>query len=108
MRATEHPMHPSYEAIASVVSFSAAGLSTGTLWIAQAVESVPPQARGWMELGGTIGLIGGLSYGCVTLWKEVQNQKRDMADLNKEIREDWKKQNDKLITVLEKLDPDEK
>lgn len=102
------PMHPSVDAISSACSFVLAGLSTATIWIAQAVDSVPPQARGWMELGGTIGLIGGLSYGIVTLWKELQNQKRDTAELNKEIREDWKKQNDKLIAVLEKLDPDGK
>ncbi len=61
--------------------------------------------KGWIEVGGTIGLIVGLSYGCTTLWKEVQKQKQEIAHLNKEVREDWKKQNDRLISALDKIDP---
>jgi hypothetical protein len=99
-------MHLPHDAFSSVVGFIGAGLSTAVLYLAQAVDAVPPQARGWMELGGTLGLIGGLSYACVTLWKEIQNQRRSMDDLNKEIRGDWKTQNEKLIAVLDKLDPD--
>jgi len=49
------------DALASVVGFIGAGASTAVLYIARAVETVPLQARGWMKLGGTLGLIGLLS-----------------------------------------------
>ena len=94
------------DAFSSVLGFLGAGASTLILYIAQAADNVPPQARGWMELGGTLGLIGFLSYACVTLWKELQTQRREHSSLNEQIRDDWKKQNEKLITVLEKLDTD--
>jgi|GEM_PF-2975741 len=94
------------DALSSALSFCGAGASTAVLYIAQTVDQVPPQARGWMELGGTLGLIGFLSYACVTLWKELQTQRREHSSLNEQIRDDWKKQNEKLITVLEKLDTD--
>lgn len=99
-----HSMNLPTDALSSVLGFIAAGVSTAVIWIAQAVEAVP--ARGMMELGGTIGLIGSLSYACITLWKEIQNQRRAMDELNREIRGDWKTQNEKLISVLDKLDPD--
>jgi hypothetical protein len=108
---------------APVLGFVAAAFSTGSLWISQLAD-----APGWLELGGTLGLIGGLSYGCVTLWQALQDQRKEShaereaaADraaaerrefiaakdaLELEIRSDWKNQNAKLISVLEKLDPD--
>jgi hypothetical protein len=89
-----------------VIGFVTATTSTVILYIAQAADSIPAAARGWIEGGGTLGLIGGLSYGCITLWKEIQNGRREMAELNKEIRTDWKAQNEKLISVLERLDTD--
>ena len=66
--------------------------------------SIPEPTKGWIETGGTVGLIGGLSFGCVTLWKANQAQKKEMAELNREIRSDWKAQNDRLIATLEKLE----
>jgi len=66
--------------------------------------AIPEPAKGWIETGGTAGLIGGLAFGCITLWKANQVQKKEMAELNKEIRSDWKTQNDRLIATLEKLD----
>ena len=102
-----------------ILGFLGAAVSTGSLWLAQAtesIESIAPATRGWMEVGGTVGLIGGLSFGCVTLWSELKRVRTDAATkdekaqdkmdkLNEEIRTDWKQQNDKLIAVLEKLDP---
>jgi len=100
-----------------VLGFVTAGLSTATIWLAETVSQVSPVSKGWIEVGGTIGLIGGLSYGCVTLWKEIQRMNTDarnereihraeVAALNAEIREEKRVQNDKLIEVLNKLDPD--
>jgi hypothetical protein len=88
-----------------ILGFSTAGFSTAALWLAQTADQVVPGVKGWIEVGGTIGLIAGLSYGCTTLWKEVQKQKQEIAQLNKEVREDWKKQNDRLISALDKIDP---
>lgn len=90
-------------AIEPVIGFASATASTFILWIAQ---STPPEVEPWLQAGGTVGLIVGLSYGCVTLWKSNQQQKDEIAALNKEIRGDWKTQNEKLIEVLEKLNPD--
>ena len=100
-----------------LVGFVTAGLSTATIWLAETVSEVSPVSKGWIEIGGTIGLIGGLSYGCVTLWKEIQRMNQDaraereahreeVAALNAEIRNEKRDQNDKLIEVLNKLDPD--
>lgn len=100
-----------------LLGYLGAGVSTAVYWVAQTVDAIPPPARGWMEVGGTFGLIGGLTYGCVTLWKELQRvrsdanaqldaSRKEISELNREIRGDWKTQNDKLITVLEKLDKD--
>jgi hypothetical protein len=95
-------MHITFDPI---LGFSTAGFSTAALWLAQTADQVVPGVKGWIEVGGTIGLIVGLSYGCTTLWKEVQKQKQEIAHLNKEVREDWKKQNDRLISALDKIDP---
>ena len=89
--------------IDSILGFATAGTSTVALWLA---EATPANVEPWIQTGGTVGLICGLSYGCVTLWKANQQQKSDIADLNKEIRSEWKQQNDALISVLKKLDPD--
>ena len=100
-----------------LVGFVTAGLSTATIWLAETVSQVSPVSKGWIEIGGTVGLIGGLSYGCVTLWKEIQRMNQDARDereahreevaaLNEEIRREKRDQNDKLIEVLNKLDPD--
>jgi hypothetical protein len=100
-----------------LVGFVTAGLSTATIWLAETVSQVSPVSKGWIEIGGTVGLIGGLSYGCVTLWKEIQRMNKDARDereahreevaaLNEEIRREKRDQNDKLIEVLNKLDPD--
>lgn len=74
--------------------------------LANSIDVIPEPVKVWGEFGGTLGFMGGLIYGLVTLWKALQDSKKEIADLNKEIREDWKKQNDKLISVLEKFDTD--
>jgi hypothetical protein len=38
-------------------------------------------------------------------WKEVQKQKHQIAHLNKEVRENWKKQNNRLISAVDRMDP---
>jgi hypothetical protein len=94
-----------------VLGYVLAAVSSGALWMAEVV----PDGAPWLQVGGTAGLIAGLSYGCVTLWKSLQEQRREFTaeraafikakdDLEKEIRDDWKDQNDKLITVLHKID----
>jgi hypothetical protein len=87
-----------------ILGFTCATVSTFALWLAQSEIVIPEPAKTWIETGGTAGLIGGLSFGCITLWKANQAQKKEMAELNKEIRSDWKTQNDRLIATLEKLD----
>ena len=87
----------------TIIGFVGAGVSSISFWLAQ-TDNLAPATRGVIETGGTIGFIIGLSYGCVTLWKEVQTQRREMAELNKEIRTDWKSQNEKLIVVLERME----
>ena len=100
-----------------LLGFVTAGASTATIWLAETVSQVAPVSQSWIEVGGTIGLIGGLSYGCITLWKEIQRMSADARDereahraeiaaLNAEIREEKRSQNDKLIEVLNRLDPD--
>lgn len=95
------PTHP-------VLGFAIGGISSLGIWLAQTASAIPPEARSFVEAGGTIGTIGGLAFGCVTLWKEVQTQRREMAELNKEIRTDWKTQNEKLIVVLERMESEGK
>jgi len=96
-----------------IVGAVGAGCSTIVIAVAEALPSVP---QGWVELGGTLGLIGFLSYGCITLWKELQLAKKEarddrdkhyktVADLNLEIREEKRDQNERLITAISKLDP---
>ncbi len=80
--------------------------AAGSLTIAQISDAIPPQARGWVEGGAYVALVAFLAYGCITLWKRLNERDKDIAELNREIRSDWKTQNDKLISVLEKLDPD--
>lgn len=81
--------------------------AAGSLTLAQISEAIPPQARGWVEGGAYVALVAFLAYGCVTLWKRLNERDKDIAELNREIRQDWKTQNDRLIQVLEKLDKDE-
>ena len=99
-----------------IVGFIGGGLSTIALWLADAVS---PVSRDWVEVGGTLGLIGCLSYGCITLWKELQSQKKqcsldrerhqsEVAMLHNEILGETRRQNAELIAVLNKLDPDKK
>ena len=94
-----------------ILGYALATLSTGAIWIANAI----PEPSPWLQLGGTAGLVGGLSYGCCTLWKSLQQQREEFTReraafieakdaLEKEIRDDWKDQNDKLIAVLQRLD----
>lgn len=90
------PMYGAAVALASGIGFK----------LAQTVDVIPEPVRAWGEFGGTLGFIGGLLYGLVTLWKALQDSKKEIADLNKQIRDDWKTQNDKLIAVLERLDHD--
>lgn len=80
--------------------------AAGSFVIAQISDSIPPAARGWVEGGAYVALVGFLAYAVITLWKRLNDRDERIAELNKEIRTDWKTQNDKLITVLEKLDKD--
>ena len=100
-----------------IVGFFGAIASSFLLWISDAVSNSLPIPNGVVELGGTVGLIGCLTYGCVTLWKQLQIEKRDSAmererhqkesaQLHMEILGETRRQNDKLICVLEKIDPD--
>ena len=88
--------------------------STALIWLADSVPNVTP---GIVELGGTIGLIGFLSYGCVTLWKDNQQKqvdgvaerdrhRKEMTELHAQIWGETRRQNEELIAVLKKLDPD--
>lgn len=107
MRNTQHmnifpdPTHP-------LIGLIGATLSGAAIWVGQTAQQMPPETQGWIQLGGTLGLIGGLSYACKTLWSELQTSRKESADLNKTMRDDWKYQQDKLIAVLNKLDPDTK
>lgn len=96
-----------HQLLQPTLGFTGACLSTGFLWLAEVPELVTPQASGWVQLGGTIGLITCLSYAVVTLWKELQLLRQKNEDLSKEIRDDWKAQNTKLVDVLNKLDPEQ-
>lgn len=93
------PLHP-------LLGVIGAGVSGSAIWLADTAEHLPPQAQGWIQLGGTIGLISCLAYACKTLWSELQMSRKAADDLNRQMRDDWKEQNQKLINVLEKLDTD--
>ena len=90
------------------LGFIGAAASLAASQLAQVSEAIPPAARGWVEGGAYVALVGFLAYACVTLWKRLNDRDKEVADLNREIRTDWKAQNDKLIDVLEKLDPEGK
>lgn len=94
---TDSLLHPT-------IGFCTAVASTAALKLAQVVTDIAPGAKGWIETGGTMGLIGGLAYGTITLWRDNLAQKKELANLNAEIRKDWKEQNERLINVLEKLE----
>jgi hypothetical protein len=72
--------------------------------VAQVSEAIPEAARGWVEGGAYVALVGFLAYTSWTFWKRLNDRDQEIADLNREIRDDWKEQNEKLITVLDKLD----
>jgi len=102
-----------------IVGFIGAAFSSATLWLSDAISSNVPVSNGIVELGGTIGLIGFLTYGCITLWKQLQVEKKDSAtererhqkecaNLHMEILGETRRQNEELICVLKKLDPDER
>ncbi len=102
--------HCSY-IVQSILGFSAAAGGTATLWLANATDAIP----GWAQGGAYVGLVGGLSYGCITLWKALIEARHEAAEerrefiaakdaLEMEIRNDWKKQNSRLVAVLERLD----
>lgn len=95
----EEPLKP-------VIGFAGAILSGAAYYLGQHTTVLPDDARNWAELGGTVGLVAGLSYGCTTLWKALQDSNKVISDLNKEIRDNWRDMNDKLIAALEKLNPD--
>ena len=111
-------MIPSSEMLSSPLpAIVGASGSTVALWLAETISDVSPISRGWIELGGTIGLIGFLSYGCITLWKKLQ-EREEMATLERDRhrleinslyiddRNERRQQTEKLIEVLNKLDPD--
>jgi hypothetical protein len=90
-----------------VTGYATAGAGTLALWLADAAEATIPGAGGLLQAGGTAGLIIGLTYGCVSLWREVRSQRSEISQLNEEIRREWKAQSEKLISVLNKLDKDQ-
>jgi hypothetical protein len=136
----------SAEALPPVLGFAGASMSTLAVWIASTSNQITPEAQGWVQLGGTIGLITFLLYACRTLWAALQNARdattsaqlaateaatgaaravaealresearqaieraafiKAQAALEREIRGDWKSQNEALIAVLNRLDPD--
>lgn len=103
----------SIDPLQPILGYALAGVSTAAIWLANAMPDPSP----WLQLGGTAGLIGGLSYGCITLWKALKEQRSEFTaeraafirakdDLEKEIRDDWKDQNEKLMAVLNRIDSD--
>jgi len=96
------------DAFHPIIGSIGAAFCGAVIWIADAAKDVPPEAQGWIQLGGTIGLICCLSYACKTLWSELQTSRKETASLNQLMRDDWKQQNEKLISALDKLDPDSK
>ena len=88
----------------TILGYSTAGASTLALWLADAADAALPGIGEMIQLGGTAGLIAGLSFGCWNLWKLVQSQRNEISQLNEEIRNEWKAQSEELISVLKKLD----
>jgi hypothetical protein len=102
-----------------ILGFLGGLVSASVLWLSDAISVNAPVPQGVVELGGTIGLIGFLSYGCVTLWKQLQLEKAEsikerdrhrdeLVRLHEEILGETRRQNGELIAVLKKLDPDER
>jgi hypothetical protein len=102
-----------------ILGFLGGLFSASMLLISDVAPEAIPVPEGVIQLGGTVGLIGFLSYGCVTLWKQLQLEKgeaqkererhqNEIADLHKEILGETRRQNTELIAVLKKLDPDER
>ena len=92
---------PLYDTIAGYVT--AIG-STIALWLSDAADAAIPGSGSLIQMGGTAGLIAGLSVGCFSLWKLVLAQRAEINELNREIRDEWKAQSEELISVLRKLD----
>lgn len=95
----------------TLIGYATAGFSTIALWFANVAEAAVPGAGNVLQTGGTAGLIAGLTFGCISLWKLVQSlrdeiraQRAEIRELNEEIREEWKSQSEELISVLKKLD----
>jgi hypothetical protein len=88
----------------SIAGYATAGASTAALWMADAADATLPGMGNVLQTGGTAGLILGLAWGCISLWKFVQSQRNEISQLNAEIRSEWKAQSEKLISVLNKLD----
>jgi hypothetical protein len=88
----------------TIAGYTTAVASTLALWVADAAETIVPGSANLLQMGGTAGLIGGLSVGCYSLWRLVQSQRSEINELNREIREEWKSQSEELISVLRKLD----
>lgn len=97
-----------------IIGFTAATLSATALWLAESIPSIPPETRGWVEVGGTIGLIGGLSFACSKLWSEIQKMRDEqrtereahrleISELNEEIRIERRDQNNALIEALNQI-----
>ena len=61
----------------AIYGFATAGVSALALWIAQIAPSVASPS---LEAGGTVGLIGGLSFALIIVW-------RDRAELVKSLHE---------------------
>lgn len=89
--------------IQPILGFLAAGVCGGVIFLAEAATQIPAEARGWLEAGGTVGLIAGLSIGLVTLYRDNLASRREIMDLNKEIRTEFKTQNRELIECLDRL-----
>ena len=61
----------------ALYGFATAALSSAALWLAQVA---PPEIAPSLETGGTVGLIGGLTFALITVW-------RDRAALVKSLHE---------------------
>jgi putative Mn2+ efflux pump MntP len=100
-------MHIPPDSIAPVWGFITAAASGLGLYLAQvAGDAIPTAIRAWLEGGFSIAFVIALIYGIVTLWRRLAERDTHIADLNREIRTDWKSQNEKLILVLERLERD--
>jgi hypothetical protein len=100
--------HMTTSLISPLIGFALAGLGVGMNRVAAAVEAIPPETTKWMEFGGSMGIVAGLSYAVLTLWKELNKQRDKFDQLNQDVRGEWKAQSEKLTSVLEKLDTERK